>query len=282
MRSSPMGKHLPVGPSKSSVTIGGPKGKPTSLDGSEYRVNTCTYFALSISISVLPALVSCRLESGDALMISLGLVRKRVDMPLCSGTLRFRARRALLVAGMFVAAAFLCGCAGIVSGQNTRTPGQSISGTITPATGGSGATVNLNGVASATTTTDGSGNYSFAGLTNGTYAVTPSNTGFAFSPTSQSVTLNGANVSGVNFTAGQAHTVSLSWNASTSTVLGYNVYRSTVSGGSYTRLNGSLISGLSYTDSTVQSGQTYYYVATAVNANSSESIFSNQTTANIP
>lgn len=73
-----------------------------------------------------------------------------------------------------------------------------ISGTIT---GGAGATVTLSGAANAVTTADGSGNYSFAGLKNGVYAVTPSNTGYSFNPTSQSVAVNGANVTGVNFTA---------------------------------------------------------------------------------
>ena len=74
----------------------------------------------------------------------------------------------------------------------------SISGTIT---GGSGATVTLSGAASATTTADGSGNYSFTGLANGAYTVTPSKSGFTFSPTSQAVTISSANVTAVNFTA---------------------------------------------------------------------------------
>ncbi len=50
--------------------------------------------------------------------------------------------------------------------------------------------------------------------------VTPSRTGYIFSPTVNSFTIDGGNVSGVNFTAAQSptHTVQLSWNASTSTV----------------------------------------------------------------
>jgi hypothetical protein len=76
-----------------------------------------------------------------------------------------------------------------------------ISGTISPATGGSGATVTLSGVVSATTTTNTTGTYKFTGLSNGTYAVTPSNSGFSFSPGTQRATINGANVTGLNFTA---------------------------------------------------------------------------------
>src|SRR5438874_168991 len=76
--------------------------------------------------------------------------------------------------------------------------------------------------------------------------------------------------------------LALSWNASASTVSGYNIYRSTVSGGGYARLNSSLVSVLAYTDSTIQSGTTYYYVTTAVDANGVESTYSNEISAAIP
>jgi hypothetical protein len=79
-------------------------------------------------------------------------------------------------------------------------PTWSISGTISPSTAGSGATVSLGGASTATVTADASGNYSFTGLANGTYTVTPSQTGYTFTPTSQSVTINGANAASVNFT----------------------------------------------------------------------------------
>jgi len=80
-------------------------------------------------------------------------------------------------------------------------PTWSISGTITPAANGVGATVTLSGAASATTTADASGNYSFSGLANGSYTVTPSKAGFTFSPASTAVTINGANQTAINFTA---------------------------------------------------------------------------------
>jgi len=217
--------------------------------------------------------------------------KKRFGMSTHFQTAGFRGGRALLLAGMLVPAGFICGCSGVVSGKNTSpviptptTQTYSISGTITPSSGGSGATITLSGATSATATGDSSGNYSFTGLANGTYAVTPGNRGFAFSPTSQNATVNGANISGVNFTATpqQAHSVALSWNASTSTVSGYNIYRSTLSGGTYLRINSSLIAGLSYTDSTVQNTTTYYYVTTAVDSTGTESVYSNQVSAVIP
>jgi len=67
-----------------------------------------------------------------------------------------------------------------------------------------------------------------------------------------------------------------------SAVAGYNVYRSTVSGSGYVKLNGSLISGLAYSDSNVQNATTYYYVTTAVDSAGTESAYSNQVSAAIP
>src|SRR5260370_34200373 len=54
-------------------------------------------------------------------------------------------------------------------GSKFNTTGFSLSGAINPATGGSGSTLTLSGAASGTTTTaDSVGNYTFAGLANGT------------------------------------------------------------------------------------------------------------------
>jgi Abnormal spindle-like microcephaly-assoc'd, ASPM-SPD-2-Hydin len=93
------------------------------------------------------------------------------------------------------------------------------------------------------------------------------------SPAVQTMTGTGA--------AATQHTVDLTWNTSSGAV-GYNVYRGSVSGGPYTMINTSLDGTTAYTDSTVVSGQTYYYVATAVDGNSNESGYSNQATAVIP
>jgi len=85
-------------------------------------------------------------------------------------------------------------------GHTFKTSGFSIAGTISPAAGGSGATLTLSGGASTTTTADSVGNYTFGGLANGTYMIAPSRAGYTFTPSSQSTTVNGANVAGVNFT----------------------------------------------------------------------------------
>ena len=79
-----------------------------------------------------------------------------------------------------------------------------------------------------------------------------------------------------------AHSATLNWTASTSTVIGYNIYRGTVSGGPYALVNASPVAGIQYVDSNVAAGQTYYYVATAVASGNVESTYSNQVTAAIP
>jgi uncharacterized protein DUF1566/carboxypeptidase family protein/SdrD B-like protein len=75
-----------------------------------------------------------------------------------------------------------------------------ISGTVGGAIA-SGVTVTLSGAGSGTTTTDGSGHYAFTGLTSGSYTVTPTLAGYAFSPTSLTPTVSGADVTGQDFTA---------------------------------------------------------------------------------
>jgi fibronectin type 3 domain-containing protein len=78
------------------------------------------------------------------------------------------------------------------------------------------------------------------------------------------------------------HSVDLSWGASTSSnVVGYNVYRAGVSGGPYATV-ASANSVTTFVDGSVQSGQTYYYVVTAVDTSGTESVHSNQVQAVIP
>jgi len=76
-----------------------------------------------------------------------------------------------------------------------------ISGTVSPSSAGSGTVLTLSGASSGTATADSSGNFSFSGLVNGSYTVTPSKTGFVFSPVSQLVTIGNGNVTSINFTA---------------------------------------------------------------------------------
>lgn len=160
----------------------------------------------------------------------------------------------------------------------------SISGKVS----GAKTSLSLSGAAAASVSTDASGNYTFSSLKNGTYLVVPSSTGYSFSPSSAGVTVNGANIASTNFVAtaipaSPSRSVVLSWNGSASlNIRGYQVYRSTLRGGPYSLLNSSIISNLTYTDSTVDKGKTYYYVSTAVDSTGAESGYSNETAAVVP
>jgi hypothetical protein len=174
-----------------------------------------------------------------------------------------------------------------ITGANftsTATANFTISGTITPTSGGSGATVTLSGAAAATATTSSSGTYTFTGLTNGNYTVTPTLSGFAFTPANSAVTISGANKTNVNFTAASnaPHAVTLNWSASTSKINGYNIYRSNTSGSGFVKINSSLVTATTFEDSSVTNGNTYFYVTTSVDSTGDESSDSNQVSVTIP
>jgi hypothetical protein len=78
------------------------------------------------------------------------------------------------------------------------------------------------------------------------------------------------------------HVVHLIWDASTSQVVGYRVYRSETSGANYVPIVSATISALTYDDATVALSTTYYYVVTAVDSSGNESVYSNQASAIIP
>jgi hypothetical protein len=112
---------------------------------------------------------------------------------------------------------------------------------------------------------------SAAGTVNGNLTIVSNATD---SPTSIGLTGTGTQ---------QAQTVALGWTASTSSVIGYNVYRGTVTGGPYSaKLTSSPVASTQFTDTAVQSGQTYYYVVTSVDSNEVESVYSGQASASIP
>jgi hypothetical protein len=77
--------------------------------------------------------------------------------------------------------------------------------------------------------------------------------------------------------------IALSWSSGGSPNLaGYNIYRSTTSGGPYSKINSSLDPNMSYMDQGAQEGVTYYYVTTSVDTSGNESSYSNQASAMLP
>jgi fibronectin type 3 domain-containing protein len=81
------------------------------------------------------------------------------------------------------------------------------------------------------------------------------------------------------------HSVTLTWEASPAVpgvfVAGYNVYRSTTSGGQFVKI-ASRVPGPPYEDRLVGSGRTYFYVVTCLDQAGRESRFSAEARATIP
>jgi inhibitor of cysteine peptidase len=171
-----------------------------------------------------------------------------------------------------------------ITGQNfTATAVYSISGTVT--SGGSalfGVTMTLSGGAAATTTTDASGNYTFAGLVNGSYTVTPGKTGYTFTPPSKSVTISNASMTGQNFTATAVYSISGTVTSGGSALSGVTMTLSggaaatttTDASGNYTFAG--LVSG-SYTVTPGKTGYTFTPTSSAVTISSANVIAQNFT-----
>jgi hypothetical protein len=204
----------------------------------------------------------------------------------------------------------LAGCAGVSAGSNTQPPPPTTGAlAVSPSTLNFGSvpvgnSSSLAGTLSASTADVtvssaswiGSG-YSVSGITfptsvaagqsaQFTVTFTPPATGSSQGSISFFSNASDASLkqtfSGAGTQTTSPHTVSLTWDPSTSTVAGYNLYRGTRSGGPYSKMNSTLLSGTSFDDSGVQSGRNYFYVSTAVDASSNESAFSNEATAAIP
>ena len=78
-----------------------------------------------------------------------------------------------------------------------------------------------------------------------------------------------------------SRTVALNWDPSTSDVVGYYVYRA-LPNGTFAKINPAPAVLTAYTDANIQSGQTYTYVVTAIDANNVESDYSEPVLAIIP
>src|SRR5208283_3798228 len=84
----------------------------------------------------------------------------------------------------------------------TSNPIYNISGSVSAnGTALNGVTMTMKGTNTTSTMVDTNGNYTFSGLNNGSYTITPSRTGFTFKPINLTVTVNGANAASNNFTA---------------------------------------------------------------------------------
>jgi len=142
----------------------------------------------------------------------------------------------------------------------------------------SGAGLSIGGVSSGLILGAGSSatlNVTFAPSASGTLNGSVTVASNASNPT-VTISLSGTAVQPVS------HSATLTMTPNSSNVVGYNVYRSSVSNGPYTRLNSPLVTSTTYVDSTVIANQTYFYVATSVDSAGDETLYSNQVSATIP
>lgn len=139
--------------------------------------------------------------------------------------------------------------------------------------------------------------YTFSGVANGT-DLTPGQTAVLtvkFDPNATgslpgavSIVSNAAgsplaiSLSGTGTSSSSAHSVALAWDPSTSTVVGYFVYRSSKPSGPFKKLNTTANADPKFTDSNVTNGLVYFYYVTAVDSSNIESSDSNQISITIP
>lgn len=212
----------------------------------------------------------------------------------------------------------LAGCAGGGSATSASSPGPSPTPTPTPSpnsptfsftpaslnfgsvTAGSPKTspISMSNTGAATITVSqlnvGNASFSIAGFTlpeklnagqtvSGTITFSPAGAGTI---TGSIVAMDSSGVLGTLSLSGTgivatAHSVDVTWVASSSTgVASYDIYRSKTSGGPYTKIGNS--TGTLFTDSTVKSGTTYFYVVTSMTSLNVESVISGEVTAVVP
>lgn len=142
----------------------------------------------------------------------------------------------------------------------------------------SGAGLSIGGVSSGMILIAGNSavlNVTYAPSASGTLSGSVSIASNATNPT-VTIALSGTAVQPVS------HSVELNLTPSSTSVTGYNVYRSSTSNGPYTKLNSPLVTSTTYTDTAVVSSQTYFYVGTSVDSAGNETAYSNQVSATIP
>jgi hypothetical protein len=88
-------------------------------------------------------------------------------------------------------------------------------------------------------------------------------------------------LSGIGVAPG-THSVDLSWNETSTDVLGFNIYRATIPGGPYALVTAAPVTPSQYLDTQVTAGLSYDYVVTAVSTSEIESDYSAETSTQVP
>lgn len=204
MASNVSGEATPSSGSGSSISVVAPTIKLSSLSCSPSSFNAAGSAACTITVSGAPtSALTVSLSSSDSSVI----VPTSVSVAAGATTGKFTASVASVKTAQ---SAVLTASEGGTSVTSTLslspTPTAvklSISGSLGSSTAAAGDSVSLHsssGTLLQTVTSNTAGAFTFSGLAAGTYTVTPTKSGFVFSPTSRTVTLTTANVTGVNFT----------------------------------------------------------------------------------
>lgn len=169
----------------------------------------------------------------------------------------------VVLAALFLLVLIACSGGGDDGGNTTKPNTYRITGQITSnSTGLAGVIVSLSGASTALTITDSSGNYSFTGQSNGDYTVSPSLSGYVFSPSGTVVTISSTDKAGIDFTAtaSTTPTYSISGTVSGAVQSGVTITLSGTSSGSIlTDSNGNYsFSGVANGSYTVTASKTGY------------------------
>jgi len=274
-----------------SATVGSSSSQTIQLKNS--RTSSLTISGVTVppgGFSITGLSTPLTLSGGEATTLNLvfsptatGAVSGKLLIANTSGTL------SLAVSGTGIAASESISVSPTSLSFGNVTVGTSASGSVTLTSSGN-ASVTIAAVSVSGTGFSVSGNWNGTILNAGQTA--PLN--MEFTPTaggnvtgSVTVTSNATNspttiaLSGTGVVS-TSYSVELSWSPSVSSgVTGYNVYRGTVSGGPYSKIDLTPVSGLTYTDTNVQAGP-YYYVVTSLTSSGLESGYSAQVAASVP
>lgn len=108
----------------------------------------------------------------------------------------------LSLAPLIMAVVLLAGGCGGGAGDTSPNAPDTLSGKVTlNGSGLAGVTMTLSGTGvSSRLITNSTGNYGFSGVLNGSYIITPTMNGYAFTPSSMTVTVNNGVATGLDFT----------------------------------------------------------------------------------
>lgn len=289
----------PVNPPSSPVSITAQSVTPTAASAS-----ATVYFASQpVSVAITPTSASLHIGQSQQFQASISGTANAAVNWLVNGISGGNSSvGSISSAGMYTAPATVPSTAVMVTAQSAYQASASASASVSIMPAGvtvsispTSATLDGGQVQQFSATISGTNNTGITWLVNGVAGGnlsigTISSNGIYTAPatstqvtvTAQSVYQPSSSSSAVVTVKTTTHSVSLSWQDATPSLAGFNIYRASQPSGPFTRLNSSVDTATVYTDTSVQSGQSYYYTTTAVDSSGTESGYSNVAQASIP